>query len=136
SQLVSTTVRDERSIAATATASTNVEAELVVCIPLEQVSRVGFGRACENGLGQRRPFVRRMCFVSDEHDAAGESFTAQRLCRPSSGLPGTDNDNCAKAHFGMALARRVCPSIPPITAHSAKRSGDCLNSRGCHPASS
>jgi len=117
-------------------AGTNVKAEPLVCIPLEQVCRFGFSRACENGLGQRRAFVRRVCFVADENNAAVETFVAQRLCRPSSGLSGADNDNAVDAHFGTALARRVCPSIPPMTAHSANRSGDCLNSRGCHCASS
>src|SRR5262249_36650273 len=69
-------------------AGTNVEAELVVCFLLEQVSRIGLGHACENGLGQRRTFVWRVGFLAEENNAAGESFAAQRLCRPSSGLSG------------------------------------------------
>src|SRR5262245_35544127 len=117
-------------------ADAKVEIERGVLRRLEEVGRLRRGVAGEHRLRKRRALVRRVRLGTDEDDAAGVAFAAQRLRRPAARLSGADDRDRARAHYGAAFARRLLPSIPPITAHSANASEDCSKSRGAHSPSS
>ncbi|SPV21901.1 Uncharacterised protein [Burkholderia cepacia] len=110
------------------------------------------GVAGQHGLRQRRPLVRQMRLVGNHHETARKTFRAQRLQRPAGGLAAADHNDRARRGVRLCVlfahdlrsvmnlpsgafacfCRRVLPSRPPSTAHSANTVGPGSNSRGCH----
>src|SRR5207248_8098495 len=64
-------------------------------------------------LGQRRTFVGPFGFLADEHDAAVETFSAERLGGIGAGQAGTDDDEGVGFGHGylLAAARRRSRSV-------------------------
>lgn len=85
------------------------QVDLVLRIPGVVVDehRLTLRRANEEALGERRPLVRSIRFVTDEVDAAREALGAERLCSLGAGKSRADDHECALVRHGTTVLRLV-----------------------------